>query len=91
MEVITLQSEAFKTILDRLEEIEKKALDSEPDPNNVWLDNQEFCLLLKISKRTAQNYRDKGLVPFSQVESKVYYKLADVYQMLEKHYKPAFK
>ena len=91
MEVITLQSEAFKTLLKRLEEIEKKALDSEPDPKNVWLDNQEFCQLLKISKRTAQNYRDKGLVPFSQMEAKVYYRLSDVHRMLENHYKPAFK
>ncbi|MBL4587465.1 MAG: helix-turn-helix domain-containing protein [Flavobacteriales bacterium] len=91
MEVITIQSEAFQSIIDKLDEIEKKAIESSPDPENVWLDNQEFCQLLKISKRTAQNYRDNGIVPFSQMASKVYYRLSDVHAMLEKHHRPAFK
>lgn len=87
MEVITIQSEVFQAILKRLEEIEKKASEKEPNPDNVWLDNQEFCQLLKISKRTAQTYRDRGIVAFSQVESKVYYRLSDIHQMLEKNHK----
>lgn len=91
MEVITIQSEVFQAILKRLEEIEKKASEKEPDPENVWLDNQEFCQLLKISKRTAQTYRDRGVVSFSQVESKVYYRLSDIHQMLETHKRQAYK
>lgn len=89
MEVITMQSEVFQSLLKRLDEIEKKASDKTPSPEDVWLDNQEFCQLLKISKRTAQNYRDSGLVGFSQVGKKVHYCLADVHKMLEEHYIPA--
>lgn len=85
-----MQSEAFQAILNRLEEIEEKASSSEPSPDNVWIDNQEFCQLLKISPRTAQNYRDLGLISYSQPGAKVYYKLSDVHRMLENHYKPAF-
>jgi hypothetical protein len=91
MEVITIQSEAFQAILKRLEEIEKKALEKEPDPKNVLLDNQEFCQLLKISKRTAQSYRDQGLVSFSQIGSKVYYLLSDVHKLMNDHKRKAFK
>ncbi len=91
MEVITMQSEAFQAILEKLAEIEKKAADNSPAPETVWLDNQEFCQLLKISKRTSQNYRDQGLVSFSQVGSKVYYRLSDVHEMLEKHTRQAFR
>lgn len=86
-----MQSEAFQAILKRLEEIEQKALENEPDPQNVWLDNQEFCQLLKISKRTAQSYRDQGLVSFSQIGSKVYYRLSDVHKLLNDHKRQAFK
>ncbi|MES2267065.1 MAG: helix-turn-helix domain-containing protein [Bacteroidota bacterium] len=43
-----------------------------------WLDNQEVCLMLNITKRTLQNYKDKGLLPFSKLNRKNYYKLSDV-------------
>ncbi len=91
MKAIVIDENVLQAIFDKLEELGNQPVNREPDPENVWIDNQEFCLLLKISKRTAQNYRDRGNIPFSQVESKVYYKLADVHQMLEKHYKPAFR
>ena len=91
MEVITFQSEAFlelkaelKAIRDRLDEREKK-------PSEVWLDNQELMQLLKISKRTLQHYRDSGLIAFSQVGNKIYYKLSDVEDLLNRHYNKAFK
>ena len=43
-----------------------------------FLDNQEFIQLMHISKRTAQYWRDSGLIPFSQIGNKLYYKMADV-------------
>ena len=61
----------------------RKHIATATSPAQTWLDNQEFCVLLKISKRTAQNYRDKGIVAFSQIGSKVYYKLSDVHELLE--------
>ena len=91
MEVITIESEAFKRMLKEIEDI-KSCLDQRnKQPKETWLDNQEFMQLLKISKRTAQHYRDTGLVSFSQVGSKIYYKLSDVEAMLLKHYNKAFK
>ena len=38
----------------------------------TFLDNQEFLLLIKISKRTAQTWRDEGKISFSQVGNKIY-------------------
>lgn len=35
--------------------------------------NADFCDLLKISKRTAQMYRDKGLIEYSQEGKKIHY------------------
>lgn len=77
--------------METLQEIEQKAKDNTPNPETVWIDNAEFCQLLKISKRTSQNYRDRGIVDFSQIDSKVYYKLSDVYAMLEKHKRIAIR
>ena len=48
-----------------------------------WLHNGDVCRLLNISKRTLQHYRDTGVLPFSQIGHKCYYKREDVGRLLE--------
>ncbi|MEZ5047405.1 MAG: helix-turn-helix domain-containing protein [Chitinophagaceae bacterium] len=91
MEVITIQSEAFQELVKKMDEIQTKLTAKEKEPKEIWLDNQEFIQLLKISKRTAQHYRDTGMISFSQVGSKIYYRMNDVEELLKKHYNKAFK
>ena len=91
MEVITIQSEAFQELVKKMDEIQTKLTAKEKEPKEIWLDNQEFIQLLKISKRTAQHYRDTGMISFSQVGSKIYYRINDVEELLKKHYNKAFK
>ncbi len=51
----------------------------------TWLDTQEVCELLGVqSKRTIQSYRDSGLLPYSRIEHKIYYRPEDVQRMLER-------
>jgi hypothetical protein len=83
MEIVAIEGKSLQELLDRLFAIEQRIEPKGESPEHKWLDNQEFCQLLKISKRTAQNYRDQGIVAFSQIGSKVYYKLADVHALLE--------
>jgi len=51
-----------------------------------WLSSDEVCCLLLISKRTLQSYRDRGILPFSQIGRKIYYKATDVDEYLNLHY-----
>ncbi len=55
--------------------------------NDVFLDNQEFLQVMNISKRTAQSWRDEGIISFSQVGSKIYYLFSDIEELLNKNYK----
>jgi len=91
MEVVAMQSEAFQNLLAELKAINKRLDAKEKQPKEIWLDNQELMQLLKISKRTAQHYRDSGLISFSQVGNKIYYKLSDVEELMKTHYNKAFK
>lgn len=91
MNVITIQSEAFEQLKAMFESINTRLNTKEKEPKEVWLDNQEMMQLLKISKRTAQHYRDSGMISFSQVGNKIYYKLSDVEELLKRHYNKAFK
>ena len=91
MEVVTIQSQAFQDLVGKLDAIHQRLNSKEKEPSEKWLDNQEFLLLLKISKRTAQHYRDSGMISFSQVGNKIYYRLSDVEELLQRHYNKAFK
>ena len=47
--------------------------------------NQEVCLILKISPRTLQNLRDTDQISYSQIGKKIYYKKEDIQKFIEKH------
>jgi excisionase family DNA binding protein len=88
MNVITIESEAFQQIVKRLEAINEK-LNKEKGTSplsDVWMDNQDVCELLHISKRTLQHYRDSGKLPFSQIGAKIYYKASDIDAFLQSNY-----
>ena len=91
MEVITMQSEAFFAIIGKIEAINTRLTAKEKEPTEKWLDNLELMQILKVSKRTAQSYRDTGVITFSQVGSKIYYRLSDVEDLLKKHTVKAYK
>ena len=91
MEAVILSKEQFDSMLASIEEIKAKLDKKNKDPEEIFLDNQEFLLMMKISKRTAQTWRDEGKISFSQVGNKIYYKLADVEELLNKHYQKAFR
>ncbi len=55
------------------------------EPENGWLDNQAVCRILSVSKRTLQAFRDKGLIPYSQIGHKCFYRQEDVKEFLEKN------
>jgi MerR family transcriptional regulator, repressor of the yfmOP operon len=92
MDVITIQTEAFQQIIENISEI-KNNLNSKGNNTPLsepWLDIQETCQLLKISKRTLQSYRDNGVLPFSQIGGKIYFRAGDIEDHLKKHYIKAF-
>ncbi len=91
MEAVILSKEQFSNLQNTLEELKVKIDTISKKPQEVFVDNQEFLFLMKISKRTAQTWRDEGKISFSQVGNKIYYKMADVEELLQKHYVKAFK
>ena len=93
MQVITITTDAYMQLIDKIEAIAANMnRKSKENPlTDTWLDIQEVCLLLKISKRTLQTYRDNGTLPYSQVSGKIYFKASDIEKHLETHYKTSFK
>ena len=48
-----------------------------------WLDKQEVLELMHISQSTLQKWRKKGLLPYSRILGKIYYKESDLLQLLD--------
>lgn len=95
METITVESKAYQEFMERLNkfqaDIEKIVKENRYLNDEKWLDNQDVCELLHLSKRTLQTLRDNGTIPFSQINAKIFYKASDIEEMLNQHYRPAFK
>lgn len=47
-----------------------------------WLDTQDVCMLLSISKRGVQNLRSSGKLPSTKIGKKSYYKPEDVQKLI---------
>ena len=51
---------------------------------------EEVCQMLKITKRTLQQYRDDGVIPFVALPGKMLYRESDLRAALEKNYVAPF-
>ena len=91
MSAVILTAEQYKDLVNRLDILNNKLEEKSKTPQDTFLDNQEFIQLMNISKRTSQTWRDEGKISFSQIGSKIYYKMKDVEVLLDRNYNKAFK
>ena len=77
MEIVCIDKKAFDEICNHFSEFEDR-VNRLCQPNQDlglknWMDNQDVCQILRISKRTLQVYREKGLIPFARIKHKIFY------------------
>jgi len=53
--------------------------------DQVILDEVDFCQFLRISKRHASDLRSEGQITYSKIGGKIYYKLSDILNFVERH------
>lgn len=74
-------------IKQKLETIEQAlSTKSEEDISSTYIESKKIPKLLGISLKTWQTYRDKGIIPFIQLGSKIWVKRADLETFMDKHY-----
>ncbi len=88
MEVIAIQKTTLNGMKNELRELLEMTENATRKytlifKNEKWLDNQEVCLMMNVTKRTLQTYKDKGLLPYSKLNRKNYYKRSDIQALLE--------
>lgn len=86
MEITNIESGTFNEMLARMEHasriIEDISKRYQRKAMGEWIDNQDACLLLGVSPRTLQAFRDNGTLAYGQISHKIYYKPEDVQKLL---------
>ena len=82
MEIVNIEKKTYEDFVGQVDRFVKKMTEMGNRGTNKclgdWLDNDEVCRILKISKRTLQTLRDNGTLAYSQISHKTYYRQEDV-------------
>ncbi len=81
-----------EVLFQGLENLERMLSDMEKTPKPMFkgehfLTDEELSGILRISRRTLQEYRTLGVIPYYLLQGKVLYKESDIQKMLEDAYK----
>lgn len=53
--------------------------------SSEWIENDELSRLLSLSKRQLKGYRERGLLGYTMIGSKVYYKRREVERFVKRY------
>lgn len=95
-ELITLRTDGMMDAMKSMTDIEKlfDSVTSNYRPllnGERYLSDVEVSHRLKISRRTLQDYRDSGIVPYIKLGGKVLYRESDLEKLLKECYHPAYR
>ena len=86
MDVITIESQAYKELVTKINAIAKFVVEHQEDdttnPDEMWVDSYEVCTFLKISERTLQRLRSNRVISYSIISGKSYYTIAEIKKLL---------
>lgn len=85
MEIITIESETFHRIIDKLDQVHQELIklkDPKKELSKEWIDTYDVCHVLNVSRRTLTKYLTDGRLSYSKIDGKNFFKLQDVEQFL---------
>lgn len=95
-EIITKDNEGvkrfFRSLERMLDKIDGVITNNRPTLNGErFLTDAEVSQRLKVSRRTLQDYRTYGKIPYIQLGGKILYRESDIQKLLEEGYKQAWE
>lgn len=80
----------YEEIIKKLDNITANLIYYKEFPDPI-IDNSQFMALMGISSKTAELWRKQGIVNYTQVKSKIYYRISDIKTLLEDNYHKSTK
>ena len=89
MEVITIETKAFKDLTANISTIAKFVTTMqgkmEEQPEDSWVDGYDVCTFLKISTKTLQRLCNANAITYSQIRGKNFYKISEIQRLLSEN------
>jgi hypothetical protein len=85
MNRVTLSPDEVQAIYDKLGDIEKLVKNQSPRIDDPILTTEQVMKSLSLSRRTLQKWRDQGIIEFSAINGKFYYRFSAINKMLDNH------
>jgi carbamoylphosphate synthase small subunit len=87
MEIISIEARTYEAMISRFQATTQKVTAlrkrSESKKLKEWLDSQDVCEILGVTKRTVQTLRETGKLAYTMIAHKVYYRPEDVKKFLD--------
>ena len=87
MEVITIESRAFKQLVEKLDAWSEYVCSMERpvigNDDETWVDSQKVCRFLEIIERMLQRLRTNGKITHSCMGGKYYYQIGEIKKLLK--------
>ena len=83
IDLLTQLANSFEDVRNYILALKKSELQSFKE---TWVDGQEVMQSIHVSKRTLQSLRDSGMLPYSRINGKFYYKISDLVNLLNSNY-----
>lgn len=91
-ETISKETPEMKQLISDIQEVSKRLREIAQTHRplfwgEIYLTGREVCERLFVSPRTLQDYRDKGIIPYTQIAGKILYRLSDINRLLQENYR----
>ena len=84
--MVLLPQEVWEEMKNDLQETkEMLRIKSAEETGSQWIESAEARKMLGVSAKTWQTYRDRRIIPFSQVGRKIYVRSSDLQDFMEEH------
>ena len=72
--------------VEKIRDNRKLSLDGE-----CYYTDKELAVILKVSRRSLQDYRNNGILPYTQIGGRILYRASDIERTLTDGYKEAYR
>ena len=89
---LNMESDEMQLVVSALRGVKKRIVEVAEThkpifSGELFLTGKEVCERLYISPRTLQDYRDRKVIPYTQIAGKILYRLSDLQRILKENYR----
>lgn len=87
MEYVAIERDALNLVSDTVTSITKAVdeifIEENSRLQDAWIENSELAKYLGLSLRTLQSYRERGIIGYSLMGRKIYYRCSEIAELLK--------